>query len=146
MNGIKPDILLSLPCAKLRLLILTNDEVVMSTEITADETMIAACGLYCGACGRYLKGKCPGCAENEKASWCGIRSCCRETEKKSCADCKEFSDVSECKKFNNFIGRMFGFVFNSNRKACIEEIRSKGYKGFSKDMAGRGVATIKRRG
>jgi hypothetical protein len=117
----------------------------MSTEITADESLVAFCGLYCGACGRYLKGKCPGCSKNEKASWCGIRTCCKESAKKSCADCKEFSDVMACKKFNNFIGRIFGFVFNSNRKTCIDEIRKNGYKGFSKQMAEKGVMTFKRR-
>jgi len=31
-------------------------------EIIADEKLVAKCGLYCGACGAYLKGRCPGCA------------------------------------------------------------------------------------
>ena len=28
--------------------------------------MVAACGLYCGACKKYRMGKCTGCHENEK--------------------------------------------------------------------------------
>lgn len=34
---------------------------------------VAYCGLYCGACQSYTKGKCPGCDANEKATWCEIR-------------------------------------------------------------------------
>jgi hypothetical protein len=117
----------------------------MNTEITADDALVARCGLYCGACGRFLKGKCPGCSKNVKASWCGIRTCCDAGGRKSCADCADFSNVKECAKFNNLIGRIFGFVFNSDRKACVDAIREKGYKGFSKDMADKGMMTIKRR-
>ena len=39
-------------------------------EIVADTNLIGYCGLYCGACKRYLKDKCPGCHKNEKAAWC----------------------------------------------------------------------------
>mgnify|MGYP001174253203 CR=1 FL=1 len=42
--------------------------------------LVAYCGLYCGQCTKYLKGKCPGCKENEKASWCKTRSCCIEND------------------------------------------------------------------
>ena len=30
-------------------------------NIKADKAMIAVCGLYCGACRKYLMDKCPGC-------------------------------------------------------------------------------------
>jgi hypothetical protein len=62
-------------------------------EIIADKKLIAFCGLYCGACARYLAEKCPGCRENEKASWCGVRSCCLERGYAGCADCVEFPDI-----------------------------------------------------
>lgn len=45
--------------------------------ITASVERIAACGLYCGACRKYLKGKCLGCRQNDKAAWCKIRQCCQ---------------------------------------------------------------------
>ena len=38
--------------------------------ITASTEYIAACGV---ACRKYLNGKCPGCKQNEKATWCKIR-------------------------------------------------------------------------
>ena len=28
---------------------------------------VAACGLYCGACRKFVKGQCPGCKANTKA-------------------------------------------------------------------------------
>jgi len=114
-------------------------------EIVADTKMIAYCGLYCGACKSYLKGSCPGCAENKKATWCKIRSCNIEHGYASCADCNEFKNVMECKKFNNFIGRMFGVVFNSDRSACINMIKGKGYESYANFMAENKQQTIKRK-
>lgn len=38
--------------------------------ITASTDHIAACGLYCGACRKYLNDKCPGCRQNDRATWC----------------------------------------------------------------------------
>jgi hypothetical protein len=115
-----------------------------SAEAVFDEKLIAYCGLYCGACGRYLNGKCPGCAMNSKATWCKARSCCIEKGRKSCAECKEFSEIMECSKFNNVISRVFGFIFRSNRRACIEKIKEQGYRAFAKEMAETGRQTIKR--
>ncbi len=116
----------------------------MEKQITSDVKLIAFCGLYCGACRSYLKGKCPGCVENTKATWCQIRSCCIENNYKSCADCKQFSNVNECKKYNNFIAKIFGFVFRSNRAACITLIKEKGYDGFAGYMTNNKLMTIKK--
>ena len=113
-------------------------------EVTVDENLIAACGLYCGACRRYLRGGCPGCRDNKKASWCKVRSCCRDHGYRSCADCTEFADVMACKKYNNWIARVFGFVFRSNRAACIGLIRQQGYPAFAADMAANQRQTIRR--
>jgi hypothetical protein len=104
-------------------------------EIVADQNLIAACGLYCGACRSYLHGRCPGCPTNEKAKWCGVRSCCLQRGYKSCADCADFSNVKDCKKYNNWIARLFGLIFRSNRAACIALIREQGYPVFATDMA-----------
>ncbi|MBN1397949.1 MAG: DUF3795 domain-containing protein [Bacteroidetes bacterium] len=104
-------------------------------QITDNDNLVAYCGLYCGACPAYLKEKCPGCLENKRAGWCKIRLCCSENKYKSCADCTEFKDVNDCKKFNNAISKIFAFVFRSNRKACIEQIRSKGLKAHAEIMS-----------
>src|SRR5512133_993727 len=113
-------------------------------EIIADQHLIAFCGLYCGACGSYLKGNCPGCHDNIKASWCKIRACNLENGFKSCADCK-MEDPNECRKFNNFISKIFGLVFKSDRGACIAKIKESGYEGFAIDMASAKMQTIRRK-
>ncbi len=113
-------------------------------EITVDKSHVAFCGLYCAACPRYVKEKCPGCRENRRASWCGVRTCCLEKSYDSCADCTGFTDVKECGIFNNFMARIFGFIFQSDRAACIAAIKGKGYDVFARDMAVRRARTIRR--
>lgn len=112
--------------------------------IKADSENIAYCGLYCEACGKYSRGKCSGCMKNEKASWCGVRKCCIENGYKSCADCRTYTDPKECKDFHNPISRVIGFVFRSDRRGCIEYIRSNGYKAYAEHMASEGRMSMKR--
>ena len=113
-------------------------------EIIADRALIAYCGLYCGSCKKYLNGSCPGCHENNKASWCKIRSCNLEHGYSCCADCKDFANPMECKKFNDFISRIFALIFKSDRAACIAKIKETGYEGFAKYMAENRLQSIKR--
>ena len=113
-------------------------------EIVADSGAIAFCGLYCGACKRYLAGKCPGCAGNDKASWCKIRSCGLEAGIKSCADCQQVSDLAECKKLNNLMAKFFALIFRSNRQACLEYIRERGYEAYAVEMAREGRQSLPR--
>ena len=114
-------------------------------EIVVDRNLVAYCGLYCGACGSYLKGRCPGCHENVKAKWCRIRTCCGEHAFASCADCKEFTDPNDCAKFNNLIAKVFGLVFNSNRQACVLKIRELGLDGYATLMAQKKRQSLPRR-
>jgi hypothetical protein len=116
----------------------------MMREITADKNLVAYCGLYCGACKSYLRERCPGCHENAKATWCTIRTCCAEHGYQSCADCNEFKDPKQCAKFDNFVSRVFGLLFRSNRAACIECIRQKGLESFAGDMAARRAQSMPR--
>ena len=102
-------------------------------EIVADKNLVAYCGLYCGACRSFLNGKCPGCKENHKASWCTIRKCCMDNNFRTCADC-QLMKLDECKKFNNFISRVIGFIFNSDRTACIHRIKEGGIDVFAEEM------------
>lgn len=112
-------------------------------DIVSDKMLIAHCGLYCGACRKYLNGKCPGCRENSKAAWCKIRTCNQEAETASCADCTK-TNINDCKTFNNPIGKIFSFVFRSDRKACIQMIKDRGAEGFAQEMTLRKAQTIKR--
>ncbi|MCP4673139.1 MAG: DUF3795 domain-containing protein [Desulfobacula sp.] len=114
-------------------------------EITKNTQMIAKCGLYCGACPRFLKEKCNGCKDNKKASWCKLRTCCIDKNIDSCADCDEFTDVMDCKKYNNFMAKIFGFIFNSNRSACISKIKEIGYDEFALQMTSNSQMTFKRK-
>lgn len=104
-------------------------------EIKEDVNLVAYCGLYCGACRQYLRDKCPGCVESMKLGWCKLRACCRENNFRSCAECADFKDVNGCVKFNNIISKIFAFIFRSNRKACIEQIREKGIRGHAEIMS-----------
>lgn len=113
-------------------------------EIPADNRLIAYCGLYCGSCRSYLKGKCQGCRESVKNSWCGIKKCNIENNFTTCADCT-ITGVRECRKYNNFLSRVIGFVLNSDRAACIERIRLAGPDAFAAEMAGKRMQTIKRK-
>ncbi len=103
-------------------------------EIQNNVSLIARCGLYCGACGKYLNGKCPGCIENEKATWCQIRSCTTEHGWATCAQCTEFANPKDCKKYNNFISKMVSFVLRSDRSKCIAMIKEKGPEGYASFM------------
>lgn len=111
--------------------------------IVCDTQAIAACGLYCGACRKYLAGKCGGCQLNDKATWCKIRSCCQEHGFNTCAGCAR--DVKECKLFSNWIGKVFAFLFNSDRPACVRYIKEKGEQAFAEEMTKRKCQTIKRK-
>lgn len=113
--------------------------------IVADVNLVARCGLYCGACGAHRRGRCPGCHDNEKATWCKVRTCCRETGCSSCADCKSVADPADCGKFNNLIAKIFGFIFRSDRRACILQIREKGLQGHAEIMASEQKHSIRRR-
>lgn len=114
-------------------------------EIVNNTKLIAYCGLYCGSCSKFLKGSCPGCAENKKATWCTVRSCNMEHGYASCADCKEFFNAMDCKKYNNFMAKLFGFVFRSDRNACLNMIRSNGYENFAGYMASNKLVSIKKK-
>lgn len=114
--------------------------------ITIDPKLVSACGLYCGSCRSYLKGKCPGCSQNAKASWCKVRSCNLERGTSTCAQCTDHTDPVSCSKFHNPIARAFGFVFNTDRTAGIRNIREFGLDAFAQSMAQQRRVGIKRRG
>jgi len=113
-------------------------------EIQVNAELVAYCGIYCGACKSYLNGKCVGCHENSRAGWSKVRSCCMEKRIKSCADCGEFPDPRACKKFNNFISKLFGLILKSDRAACIAQIKQLGLDGHAKVMSAMKTQTIKR--
>lgn len=113
-------------------------------ERTIDKNLIAACGLYCGGCKKYLTEKCPGCFKSQKVDWCQIRKCCIEKKYANCADCTEFADVKKCPKYDNFIAKFFSFIFHSDRPASIKYIRDNGPENYAKEMNDRRKMCIKK--
>ena len=113
-------------------------------DVVADVKLVGRCGLYCGACRAYLKGKCRGCAENVKATWCKVRACCEENGYATCADCWAHADPKECRKFHNVISRVIGFVLRSDRPACIARIREVGLEAYAQEMAARRTHSLSR--
>lgn len=116
----------------------------MMKEIVADSRLVANCGLYCGACPAYLKDRCTGCHANDRATWCKIRSCCKEHTFATCAECKQYSNVNNCGKFNNFISKIFAFIFRSNRAACIRQIVETSLEQHAENMAKNRRQTIQK--
>ena len=39
-----------------------------------------------------------------------------------------------CKKFDNFIAKVFQVVFRSDRRGCVERIREVGQEAFAAEM------------
>ena len=115
----------------------------MKQEIKVDKELIAYCGLYCGACGKYMNDKCPGCRQNEKAKWCKIRTCCVDNCYHTCAECK--MNPHECKKFNNFFSKLFALIFKSDREACLRRINEIGEDDYAREMEEKKIMTIKKR-
>lgn len=115
------------------------------SEVAVNQDFIAYCGLYCGACHKFIKGKCPGCQKNNKAGWCQVRSCNIEHNYTSCADCKEFKDPMDCRKFNNFFSKLYSVVYRSDRAAGIKKIKIDGYRAYAAYMAAHHFHVIKRK-
>jgi len=67
-----------------------------------------------------------------------------EREIKTCAECGEFSDLRACGKYHSFIARLFGFIFRSDRAACIAQIKHLGLEGHTAAMAEKKAQTIRR--
>ncbi len=111
--------------------------------IKTDTYYIAYCGLYCAACRKFTSGKCPGCKDNIRATWCKVRQCCIENNYRSCADCTK-SELLACKKFNNNISKLIGLIFRSDRPACIARIKEIGYDYFATEMAVNKRQTIRK--
>lgn len=123
--------------------------------ISNNPQQIAACGLYCGACRKFINGKCAGCQPSEEDNpglnqslskgfqRCKIRKCCRVKGVHTCAACDK--DVKECKVHDNFVGKVFALLFNSDRAACIRYIKENGEEAFAEKMAQENQMTMKRK-
>ena len=118
----------------------------MASAESAESGPVAACGLYCGACPSFRKKRCPGCAENIKATWCAVRRCCLDAKRATCVECPDYSDdPRRCTKFNHWISRLIGWVLNSDRARCIARIREVGREAYAKEMEETNRCTLPRK-
>lgn len=85
-------------------------------------SLVAHCGLFCGACGQYLKKLCVGCLSGGGRASCQARLCCVENEYRTCAECEEYLD---CEKFSNY----------HNRKENLTAIRTMGLEKWAAEAA-----------
>ncbi len=120
------------------------------TEIVVDAELVSACGLYCGACKAFLKGRCDGCGrpKNRVSFWgkrCKVRQCCDERELSSCAACDEFEDVAACRKQNSALVRLFAPLVGYDRPAGIRQIRESGAMEFARERALEGSMFVRRK-
>jgi hypothetical protein len=113
--------------------------------IVADANLVGRCGLYCGACGAYINERCSGCGATPKFRGCPVRKCCIEHNYATCAECTEYPNPRDCKKFHNWISKLIGLILNSDRAACVVQIREKGLDGHAQLMAANKTQTIPRR-
>ena len=112
--------------------------------MTANTKLVARCGLYCGSCRAYRKRKCPGCAGNEKASWCKVRKCCIEHCYDTCADCVEFDNPAKCSMLISPVSKVIGFVLRTDRAASLAVIKAQGREAYAEAMASSGRMSVRR--
>jgi hypothetical protein len=117
-------------------------------QIDKDEKLIAYCGLYCGACPTYIKGKCEGCrGDSSKCAvlykQCKVRPCCADNGFFTCADCTIYASTKECKKYNPLLLKIASWVESSDRSKAIEMIKAKGRACFLTFMTDRNWVVFK---
>ena len=104
----------------------------MSAAIS--ETTVARCGLVCSTCGAFRRGRCGGChSDKPMFVCCPVKACAVEKGCATCADCTDFTDLKACRKLNNFISRIFGLIFRSDRIGGLYRIREIGLDAFKSE-------------
>ena len=96
--------------------------------------ILGCCGLVCTQCGAYLKQRCQGCHSDKPMSMnCKVKPCVQEKNCNCCAECSDFENLKECTKLDNFISKIFGFIFRSNRMGNLDRIRKIGLDKFKEE-------------
>ncbi len=103
----------------------------LERKVMSGEAIIAYCGLVCSECGQFKRQKCQGChSEQPMYKGCRVKKCAMDKGISTCADCVEFSDLKRCGKLNNFISKIFGLIFRTDRLGNLECIRGCGLEKF----------------
>lgn len=109
----------------------------MDQTIKVDTTLISYCGLYCGACKKYIKGDCPGCKDKAKEtpSWCKVKPCNEEKAIANCSHCEDFTDLKKCSKMYPLSYKFGEFITGFSRELGISIIGEEGEEEFAQFMA-----------
>ena len=104
-------------------------------EAASVEKIVAYCGLVCNDCGAFKKNRCGGCyCEKPMNMGCKVKPCAVDRGYGTCAECCDFDEFADCKKLNNFISRIFAFIFKSNRIGNLKRIRQIGLDEFKREI------------
>ena len=115
-------------------------------DLRIEIDLISCCWLYCGACEKYLEGKCPGCKNLYKTPfWCKIRDCCLKNGYQNCSQCVQVQSLTKCRKFNGFIMRNLARFCGSDQWEAIRIIKNKGMQSFAEEMTNQKAKRIPRK-
>ena len=110
----------------------------------ADDFLLAYCGLVCSDCGMYKKGKCDGCNSDAPLNKnCKVKACAVEHEYSTCADCEMYAEFKDCGKLNNFVSKVLGFIFRTNRIVNLDIIKRDGVDALKEKFQKEEVTTKK---
>jgi hypothetical protein len=111
-----------------------------ASEKSSKAGLAAPCGIYCGACFRYVvDDTCRGCrleTERKLVQTCSIRECCGERGVNFCSDCLDFP----CARLRRFSSRGKGDPDWHHRHVMIEnlrEIKRQGLKAWLREIENR---------
>ena len=65
---------------------------------------------------------------------CPVKKCNIERGYSTCAECAEYEDLRKCKNLNNWISKIFGFIFRTNKLRNLERIRKIGLEKFKEEV------------
>ncbi len=106
-----------------------EDEAAMAESSSGK--IVAYCGLVCSECGAYKKLKCQGChSDRPMFTNCPVKKCAVSRTYSTCAECRDFEDLKGCRKLNNIVSKIMGFVFRTNRIGNLRRIREIGLERF----------------
>lgn len=97
----------------------------------APDIIVGCCGLVCSNCGAHRKGRCQGC-HSDKPMFrnCPVKTCVKFRGFATCAECSAYPDLTQCGKLHNFISRLMGWIFRSDRIGNLNRIRQEGLEAF----------------
>jgi hypothetical protein len=62
---------------------------------------------------------------------CPVKACVKFRGFATCADCSAYPDLTQCGKLHNFLSRLFGWIFRSDRIGNLNRIRQVGLEQFA---------------